>query len=119
MRIDFKWVDRGLFNKLRVLPLLFSGSLDQFMQEWATRFTEYAQTNAPWEDRTGDAREGLNTDVEGGGFGTRSLVLYHTVDYGIWLEVRWSGQYAIIVPTLEAMGPEMMRDLNGFLGRLP
>jgi hypothetical protein len=38
--------------------------------------------------------------------------LFHTVEYGIWLEIRWDGRFAIIQPTLEHFGPEVMGSLG-------
>jgi hypothetical protein len=60
--------------------------------------------NAPWQDQTGNARNGLFTQVQ---VGTNqvAIVLYHSVPYGIWLELRWSGKYAIITPSLAKWGP--------------
>jgi hypothetical protein len=40
------------------------------------------------------------------------------VPYGIWLEVRHSGKYAIIVPSLTVQGNEIMSTLKGLLERL-
>lgn len=80
-------------------------------QDFAKRVQEYAQANATWEDRTGDARRGLKAQGEQR-LVRYTITLYHTVDYGIWLEVRWSGKYAIILPTIQAMGPELMRELE-------
>lgn len=59
----------------------------------------YAQATAPWTDRTGDARAGLLTTVI---FSedSISIVLYHTVDYGIFLEVCNGGKYRVIIPTI-------------------
>lgn len=56
--------------------------------------------NAPWHDNTGNARAGLNTVHEKEPMVEHRLVLYHSVNYGIWLEVRFSGRYAIIGPTM-------------------
>jgi hypothetical protein len=58
--------------------------------EQAEDMENYAKANAPWTDRTGDARERLHATVEETGpIGT--IVLAHGVDYGIWLEVRFGG----------------------------
>jgi len=46
------------------------------------------------------------------------MVLYHTVEYGIWLEIRWNGQYAIIIPTIEHMGPVIMAELESLFSIL-
>lgn len=59
-----------------------------------------ARANAPWADRTGAAREGLEVDVDREG-GDIVITLAHTVDYGLWLETIQSGRFAIIMPTLE------------------
>ena len=79
----------------------------EFAEEFAKELQQYAQTQAPWNDRTGDARGGLEAaaDSEGDIIG---IQLYHTVDYGIWLEVRWSGQYAVILPSIERKGPDLL-----------
>lgn len=65
-----------------------------------------AKENAPWEDRTGNAREGLEAVVDGEG-DTVVLTLYHTVEYGIFLETAMNGDYAIILPTLEKWGMDV------------
>lgn len=68
----------------------------------------YMRTNAPWTDRTGNARNGLRARHDAKPTVSHELILYHTMPYGIWLEVRWSGRYAIIALTLQAMGPDTM-----------
>lgn len=68
--------------------------------EMAQEILDYAQANAPWEDRTGDARRLLDVDVSDEGDAV-IIQLYHQVDYGLWLEVIQSGRFAIIMPTLE------------------
>lgn len=77
----------------------------------------HMRRNAPWTDRTTNARNGLFaqafTDPE-----QYVILLYHTMPYGIWLEVRWSGRYAIILPTVETVGPQMMRQLQKLLRRI-
>lgn len=71
----------------------------------------WAKQNAPWQDRTGDARERLHATVEETGpIGT--IVLSHGVDYGIWLEVAHSGAYAIIAPAIDYWAPIVFRDIQ-------
>lgn len=72
----------------------------------------YAQTNAPWDDRTGMAREGLITEVNEVD-NEIYLVLAHTVDYGQWLETIQSGRFAIIMPTLEVYGYDVIHRAGG------
>lgn len=67
---------------------------------------DYAKDNAPWEDRTGDARAGLDIDVDQEN-DSIYITLYHTVDYGLYLEVIESGKFATIMPTLEHYSGEV------------
>lgn len=78
----------------------------------------HMKQNAPWTDQTGNARQGLRAQAYDAGGDTKGIVLYHQVPYGIWLEVKHSGEYAIILPTIEVMGPEVMKSLENILGRI-
>jgi hypothetical protein len=40
------------------------------------------------------------------------IVLFHTVPYGVYLEASNSGAYAIIGPTIEVMGPQVMQSVE-------
>lgn len=79
----------------------------------------YAKQNAPWTDRTGAARNGLHakTEVYNGG-NEMQLVLAHSVHYGIWLETRFSGKYAIIQPTIDHIGKILMDRIGNSLSRI-
>lgn len=82
--------------------------------EQAAEMEQYARSNAPWQDRTGNARAGLTATVEETGpIGT--IVLSHGVSYGIWLEVGLSGKYSIIAPTIDIFGPRVMRSLQNMI----
>jgi hypothetical protein len=83
---------------------------------WDSQVEAYAKVNARWTDRSSNARNGLmgRSGVEGD---TVYLVLAHKMHYGIYLEVRWSGKYAIIQPTLEIYGPKVMKSFEGMLDR--
>lgn len=72
---------------------------------------DYAKETAPWGDRTGAARAGLEVDVYEEN-GNVELALFHTVDYGLWLEVIQSGRFAVIMPTLEALAPLIFKSVN-------
>lgn len=63
----------------------------------------YARGNASWTDRTGNARAGLMAKHTGEAMRWHELVIYNSMSYGIWLEVRFSGRYAIIGPTMAHM----------------
>lgn len=58
---------------------------------------------APWQNRTGHARQRLNGEgskVEKG----YQIALSHGVDYGVYLEYAHMKRFAIIQPTINSMG---------------
>ena len=46
------------------------------------------------------------------------LLLAHSVYYGIWLEVRFSGRYAIIMPTINYIGAAMLNRIAQAVNRI-
>lgn len=82
------------------------------MEEGREKVENYARSNAPWADRTGAARSGLTASVYEDA-GEIVLELAHSVDYGLWLELIQDGRFAIIMPTLEALGAEVIREAGG------
>jgi hypothetical protein len=73
----------------------------QVGQYWAAVFEEYSKTQAPWQDQTSNARQSLHAFVEELSNDTVRLYLSHGMPYGIYLETKWQGRYAIIWPTIE------------------
>jgi len=84
----------------------------------SARAQGYARANAPWTDRSTNARNGLFAKVNRRGPGSYQIVLFHTMPYGVWLEIRWSGRYAIIRPTIDHEGPEVMRTVSQLFGSM-
>lgn len=67
----------------------------------------YAKQNAPWTDRTTMARKSLRGDAEKTDSGVR-ISLAHGVDYGLWLELAKEKKYAIVMPTIQTKGKEVL-----------
>jgi len=82
--------------------------LNALLLDWAGNLESYAKLNAPWTDRTGNARQGLHggVDTDGDQF---VLYLSHGVEYGIWLELAHGGNYAIVRPTADTHLPHIRR----------
>jgi len=108
----FYWKSDTLSGPLRTFPAKVERAIVAAVEYHATRAERYARTNAPWTDRTSNARNGLFVVTEHVPFKTHKLTLAHTVEYGIWLEVKQAGKYAIILPTIEKTGPEVMQTLS-------
>lgn len=75
---------------------------------------QWMKDNAPWQDRTGDARAGLHVDVLESPGVLAELVFAHGEDvpYAVWLEIANGGRYAIIAPAIDYWGPILMRDIQ-------
>lgn len=85
------------------------GGVETGMNRLAAAMEEWAKQNAPWTDRTGNARKGLYGFAGGTHGGEEGKGAYYAgvshgddIDYGIWLEVRWNGRYSIIDKTQAA-----------------
>lgn len=113
-QINWDWGVDTLWDGMDNFSDRTKRALEKKVIEFTPKLAEYAKANAPWEDRTGDARSGLSSEalITDDSMG---ISLFHTMDYGIWLEIRWGGLYAIILPTIEALGPELMNDMADIL----
>lgn len=98
-------------TRVRALGGAIDHAMNQCMQEAARDMEAYAKDNAPWTDRTGNARKGLKgyAGTYGGGDAIAGDRHYYAavkhgddIDYGIWLEVRWGGKWGIIWRTQAA-----------------
>lgn len=114
-RAGITWYSDTLTPGLMGFQVVMEEALEEIMEQAAKEVEDYAKTNAPWSDRTGDARHGLEASFANEG-NLLAITLYHTVDYGIWLEVAHSGNWAIILPTIEHMGPIVMGALGTTMG---
>ncbi len=84
-------------------------------QRVASEMQNQAKADAPWTDRTGNARTGIFGTSEAD-FGAHVVTIYlshgATIDYGIWLELAHSGNYAVIMRTMEAHYDSLMQLLR-------
>jgi hypothetical protein len=81
----------------------------------APEIEAWMKSNAVWTDRTGNARQTLNTEVEQVSLDMVQIILAHGVEYGIYLELANAGNYAIITPALDYWGPQIWRDVQAML----
>lgn len=77
------------------------------------------KTTAPWQDQTSNARNGLAARYVGSDGSKHTMVLFHQVPYGIWLEVRFDGRYAVILPTVQSVGPKVLKTIQKILNSFP
>ncbi len=74
----------------------------------------YARIAHPWRNRTGDAERGLGSSVTQNG-DTFTLTVYHSVDYGRYLEQRWGGRWGVLPATMDVALPAAMQAVQDAL----
>jgi hypothetical protein len=117
MATSFRWLDppsilvRALDDYRKRLLAAVASLADYF----AARMQAYAQANARWTDRTGNARAGLRAVTVKAATAV-AIVLFHTMDYGKWLELAHQGRYQILLPTLEAHYGQIVAALRRLVG---
>lgn len=117
----FAWQGlQGLSENLQSMGHDLQTNTRAMAEKLAADMLEYAKQNAPWEDRTEEERARANDPPAGARESLQSAVVVDDADhftifighgeqiyYGIWLEVRWGGRYAIILPTVERFMAEI------------
>lgn len=91
-------------------------AVKQIADFFAPQLETYAKENANWTDRTGLARARLRGWTQEVATGIVELYLSHGMHYGIYLEVKYSGKYAIIWPTIRQYLPEIEAMLKRVFG---
>lgn len=116
-RSGITWVEDTLTPGLDAFPGKLSRAVGAVMQFHEPQVQSYMKLNAPWTDRTTNARNGLKAKYVRAG-DLHSIVAFHSVPYGIWLEVANHGKYRIIVPTILTQGREVMKTMRDVLRRM-
>ena len=107
------WAKQLESNAIAILEAFLSELVD----ELAPEIEQWMKDNALWTDRTGRARAGLHTEVEKMVGQVYTIVLDHGEDvpYGVWLELKNQGRYAIIQPALDFWFPVVWGRINEFV----
>ncbi len=89
-------------------------ALMELAEAWSPIIEDYMKVNAPWKDRTANARQTLN--VRPREFKDSVVIdLAHGMFYGIYLELSNAGRYAIINPTLDKYSPLVWKSVLDLL----
>lgn len=101
MSMDWRGTDQNIRRGMDEHERKYRYAMEMVANYFKAVFERDAKANAPWTDRTAIARAGLWSDWEWISDEIIQLWLSHSVDYGIYLETRFAGQYAIIWPTIQ------------------
>lgn len=105
------WESNTLGVGLAAFSQVVQNGIRIMMQYQRAKVQDYMRLNAPWTDRTGNARQGLFARDESTD-SVYAIDIYHTVPYGIWLEVANGGKYQIIEPTMTEEGRRIMASMD-------
>lgn len=112
-RIDFN----DLLGGLNRFDSKAEIAMAMYVDTAALTLQDYMRDNAPWTDRTGQARQRLTATASKVAKGYQ-ITLAQGVDYGVFLELAHEKRFAIIQPTINTKGPEVMSGFKNLLGRL-
>lgn len=119
--IRIEWNASELVSALNNLDRAFTareyGGLLMLMQTAATKMERWAKENAPWTDRTGQARQRLTGQAYWEDKNIVVAAIAHQVDYGIWLELAHQRKYAILEKALEEHRGEIEEAVKTLLER--
>jgi hypothetical protein len=104
-------------RRLRDLNPDIDRAIAAVVKRQAPKAEAWMKINAPWTDRTGNARatlraEPINDD------GVHDLELTGAMPYQVYLETKNSGRYAIIQPAMLHWGRILMSQMEGLMDRL-
>lgn len=81
----------------------------------AKRMEGEAKDQAPWVDRTSNARNSIQGNF--GWIGKRAVItLSGNMDYSKWLELAHEKRFAILVPTIQRNAPEILKGYKKVIG---
>ena len=116
--MGFEWTTRPPQEMFAEGVVWYDNAIKQALLELAQQFAPqieaWMKAQAPWTDRTSNARQGLHTEVEAL-VNEISIWLMHGVDYGVFLELKNAGRYAIIGPALDYWAQQLWEAVKAML----
>lgn len=125
VHVDIEEVTSGLYKYANFTR----ARCRKYLKEECEELENYMKANAPWKNRTGDARRGLSakyTETDQGKTTLLTIELSHSdeVPYGKYLEYGFttpSGrflQFPIVEPTARLKGAMVLKGMEGILNKL-
>ena len=113
-------LDTSKFKNAKYLDRKIERALFGVCKYWDGKVEAHMKHNAPWHDRTSNARNGLAARAAKLTRDRFAIILSHAVDYGIYLErgTRYMRARPIINPTINVYGPKVIAFTAKLLDRL-
>lgn len=113
--IDLTWDASEFIDSCIQFRNKFEASVLILCQISAMKMEEYAKNEAPWTDRTGNARQNLKGQAEWISSDKIMIAVSHHMYYGYWLELAHDREYAILEESIEQNVEELYRALRRLL----
>ena len=110
-RMDMSSLDKGL----AMTGIKMQKALLMHMATKADELEGKIKTKSPWTDRTSMAKQTLTARVSQPSQTKLRITLAHGVDYGVWLELAHSKNWAIVAPTIREEAPKLVRGLGNIM----
>lgn len=109
----------GIAQAIRLRSAAVQQGVGALAQSHAKRGEATMRSEAPWQDRTGNARQGLFGEAETSPTGA-TITLGHTMFYGPFLELGTSHMkpYPVVVPVTTRTAAEFTEDAAELVRRL-
>lgn len=116
MSRNFRWIrpPTQAWSSQRYIVAL-DNAVAGVLTTWAPTIEADAKLHARWTDRTGNARQTLAAIAYRRQPHLHALILRQWMSYGKWLELRWGGRYAIVLPTLQVYYEDIWRSAKGLV----
>lgn len=97
----FRWTRKpSQVWDVSTFTIMLMDHVEQLMNYWSVRIETDMKDMAKWTDRTANARQTLSAFVLRTSPYQVALIAQQYMHYGKWLELRWGGKYAIVMPTM-------------------
>ena len=112
--MSFKFDASKLIKGMAEREIKTRAALGLYADTVANKMETHAKSNKPWVDRTGRAKQSLNSSWKWVGDVAR-VELSHGVHYGIYLEFCNERKYSIIRPTIDYISPSAIKGLKNII----
>ena len=112
--MSFKFDASKLIKGITEKEIKTRAALGLYADTVAKKMETHAKSNKPWVDRTGRAKQSLNSSWKWVGDVAR-VELSHGVHYGIYLEFCNERKYSIIRPTIDCISPSAIKGLKNII----
>lgn len=112
--MSFKFDASKLIKGIAEREIKTRAALGLYADTVAKKMEAHAKSNKPWVDRTGRAKQSLNSSWKWVGDVAR-VELSHGVHYGIYLELCNERRFSVISPTINYIAPKAIKGLNNII----